>query len=476
MPDAPANPPPPTDEEVAAILATAPFDYDAHQVIPADGDYPLVVSIARTWPQPDFLSWGLARGRWMARTMWIPVQCADPDYEPGAFTDLEGWSCPLADLVRGIPAEIRDAVGPLPSSFQWYAIKVLAVVPEFLDVVVEQPVLAALVASGLHPRGDGEGEALDRLRELLRGPRRRLLSLIDLPEEKWILGVLQKLDLRALCQPGAPIIYDLIRSGDKYVQKRLRHLPRLRGDVLQILNDRGSWPMTTFSLMADDTEDDFWSETSLHSLLVELHVARNDGRAPKKPARFKSRAEVLRAWEAIEPFDPVAEFTAAFETPTDRVGLRLWNEPAITLLPLRSASALLEHGKKQINCLTDDRAYYLEARTGQLALYSVEWRLPGDGEMQVATLSVRWCWDRLWQLEQLLGPDNEPVPTWVESRVTDWVGELNHLERDGLDAPHPGWLVERDAAQLALPFSLDRRQLLLLFMLPPPPCEARSWV
>jgi len=474
MTDTPASPP--TDAEVAAILATAPLPFDAFQVIPAEGDYPMVVSIARTWPKPAFRSWGLARGRWLARTLWIPVQAADPGFEPGAYTDLEGWSCPLADLVRGIPVEIREAVRPLPGSFQWYAIKLLAHTPEFLGLVVEQPVLAGLLASELHPRGDVTPGSLDRLRQLLRGPRRRLLGLLELPEERWILRALRKMTFRALSLAGLPMICDLLRSDDNFVRKRLQHLPRLRADVLQILADKGAWPMTTFALLADEDDDPIWNETSLHALLVELHVAREDGRVSKKPAAFQTRQQALAGWGSIVPFDPVAEFASTFDTPTDEVELKLRGEPLIALKPLRSASAVLEHGKAQLNCLDSDRGFYLKASTGQLALYAVRWQPPGDGEEQVATLSLRWRWSSRWTVEQLLGRENEPVPTWLEARVEDWANDLNSMEQDGLDAPFPPWLVGEDAAQLALPFSRDRRQLLLPFMLPPSSCQLRSWV
>ncbi len=451
------------EEEVARILATSPITYDAFQVIPADGEYPLVVSIARAWPRPAFRSWGVTPGRWMSRSLLIPVQVTDPDYEPGAYSDVDGWNRPIAELVRRVPEEIREAVRPLPCCYQWYCIKLLAEVPEFLDLVVEQPVLAAILANQLHPRGDDVPEALGELRRLLSRPRRRLLALLELPEERWILRVLAKIDFFGLLSPGPAAITDLLQSDCEYIRSRLRHLPRLRADVLQILADPDIRPMTTFELLADDDTDDIWNETSLRGLLVELHGARDDGRAARKPAAFKTRNQVLDAWRAIEPFDP---FPDAFEAPTDEVKLRLSAEPTITLTPLLAAGDVYEHGIAQANCLASDKQYYEDVSTGYTALYEVRWQLPGDGEAEMATLSIKQRWDAMWEVLQLLGVKNQPVPAWLLLRISDWVDQLNRPDED-LDSPPPAWLIEQEedegVEQLVLPLAWRSR--------PPTPME-----
>jgi len=470
MPDSRTSCPTPTAEEIAAILEMAPFEPDAYQVIPADGDYPLVVSIARAWPEPAFLSWGLAPSRWMPRSLLIPVQAADPGYESGAFADVDGWSRPIEDLVRCIPQEICEAVEPLPSCFQWYAIKMLAKVPEFIDVVVEQPVLAGMLAQQHHPRGDDVPEALSQLRQLLSGPRRRLLGLLDLPEQKWVLRALQKVDIGALISPGPPTIDSLLRADHKYIRRSLQHLPRLRADVLKIIADKGCWPMTTFALLADDDEDDIWDDSSLHELLVEILVAREDKRVPKKPARFRSRKQVLDTWMAIEPWDPTEQFPDPFEAPTGEVTLRLSGEPTITLTPLLAADEVFEHGIAQVNCLASDKQYFVDVSTGYTALYAVSWQPPGDGERATATLSVRQRWDADWEVLQFLGPENSPVPGWLALRVGDWVDEINRLGED-VDTVPPVWLAMQDdegVEQLALPFVWRSRL--------PTPMEVPCWL
>jgi len=475
MTDQPAQPPP-TDEEVAAILATAPIQFDTFRVSPADGDFRQIVTVASGWPAPDCRSWGMRPGRWQAHSLLLPVQVLAADFEPGGCVDLEGWSRPVQDLIRQIPKEIREALCPFESPQQWYLQRLLARVPDFLSLLVEEPALAGLLATKLYPLGDAVPEGLDRLESLLRGPRRRLLGLIGLPEQRWIIRAVRKLDLDALIDPGLPTIESLIRADPKFIRRSLQHLPRLRSDVLKIIADEQVWPMATFALLDDADEDDIWRERSLHDLLVEILVAREDSRVAPKPAHFKSRKQVLDAWMAIEPWDPAEQFPDPFEAPTGEVTLRLTGEPTLTLTPLLAANEVFEHGQRQLSCLASQKDYYEDASTGHLALYAARWQLPGDGEERVATLSLRWHWSSRWTVEQLLQRENEPVPTWLEARVEDWANELNRLERDGLDAPYPAWLAGEDAAQLPLPFSVDRRQLLLPFAGPPTPMEVSSWV
>jgi hypothetical protein len=470
MPDAPTSPPPPTDAEIAAILATAPFEYDTFRVSPADSDFRQIVTIASGWPSPDCRSWGMRPDRWQAHSLLLPVQVLDPDFEIGGCVDLEHWSKPVQDLVRQIPEQVREALRPFPTPQQWYLQRVLARVPEFLTLVVDEPAVAGLLATKLYPLGDVVPKGLERLKPLLRGPRRRLLGLMGLPEERWVLRVLRKLDLDALIDPGPPIIDPLLCADHKFIRRSLQHLPRLRGDTLKIIADTGCWPMVSYSLLADDDEDDIWQERSLHDLLIELHVAREDGRAAKKPASFRTRKQVLAAWEAIEPWDPVAEFTSPFEAPTGPVELRLRGEPAIKLMPLLSAQEVFEHGKAQLNCLAADREYYEDASTGYTALYAVAWHLPGDGEEQVATLSVKQRWDADWEVLQLLGPENDLVPEWLAARVGDWLKEVNAAGDCDIDSPPPTWLTGREddegLEQLVLPFAPRL----------PTPLEVPTWV
>jgi hypothetical protein len=202
MPDAPTRPPPPTDEAIAAILATAPFKYDTYRVGPAAGDYPLVVCIASGWPSPDCRSWGMRPDRWQAHSLLLPVQALEPDFEIGGWVDLEGWSKPVHDLVRQIPEQISEALRPFPTPQQWYLQRVLARVPELLPLMLKALALAGLLATNLYPRGDAVPEGLKRLKSLLRGPRRHLLGLMGLPEERWVLRVVRKLDLDALIDQG----------------------------------------------------------------------------------------------------------------------------------------------------------------------------------------------------------------------------------------------------------------------------------
>jgi hypothetical protein len=445
MPDAPTSPPPPTDEEIAAILATAPFKYDAYQVSPGDGDHPLLVSIARGWPSPTFMSWGLAPGRWMARSTMIPVQAADPGYEPGAYSDAEGWSRPIAEVISTIPLKVREALRPLPTTYQWCGLRVLARLTEFLDLLIENPVLAGLLANQIAPPGARTMVVAPRhIRRALRGPWRELLAMVGLPQQRWVSTALQKSDPFTLLYPGGQAIHNVLWSTDKKVRSWMQHLRWLRADVVGVLASPVTLPMSTYSLLADPgTDDEFWTHGDLHGVLAAIAKARQEGRAPRKPARFRSRAQVLDTYWKIRPTDLAAEYPGPFSTPTSEISLA--GEPTIRLRPLQDAAEMLAHGVATQNCIPQEPCYFREASSGCGAMYAVTSADPGGADdLQTATLWIQHDDEGgSWEVEQLSLARDTEVPGWLHDRVQVWVELLRE----------PSEIVRQlDDRQLDLPF------------------------
>ena len=121
--------------DIHQIIATAPFVPDAWKITPARGDVPQLVQVVKGWPEPLSLVHGISEGRWLSRPLHVPVEAVEPSLEATSVVDLDGWSSPIVEIIRGIPREVRAAVAPLMLSCQWWTVQLLALVPEALDVV-----------------------------------------------------------------------------------------------------------------------------------------------------------------------------------------------------------------------------------------------------------------------------------------------------------------------------------------------------
>jgi hypothetical protein len=447
------------------ILATAPAEVDAWSVLPAEDGYTRLVRVVRGWPRLGAWIYGADLGGWVPTELLIPVDVADPGHEPDGFLYLGDWSSPIEELYCQIPRTVRGAVRPLPDIFQWWSLLLLSAVPEALDLVQSSPILAGLLAYRCKPGSECSPEDV---RPLLGQPRRRLLRLLDLPERKWVIRALRKIQPLALLHPGPGAVMELMGSTDKRQVRLLQHLPNLGADVLRVLRDSTSLGMSTFSLLADPGDPITWPSLSLDRLLNDVAKARAEGRTSPKPARYSTRAEVLAAFESVRPIDLLSAFPGEFDVPSG--GVSLGTEPVLYLRPLRSAAEMLAHGRAEENCLPNEPSFFKSAHAGDGVMYVLRWAEEKGADAgedrerieQVVTLWLRRCRPAGWKVNQLLAKNDEEVPDWVACRVDGWVDQLNgddgsfvapgqvrvdggwqlllHFDVDGAVEELPGWL------------------------------------
>ncbi len=132
--------------------------------------------------------------------------------------------------------------------------------------------------------------------------------MLGLPPRRGLARALAKVDPLALANPGLEALRGLLTSSEKRVRRCLQHLPLLRTDALQVLSEPACMALSEFSLLSDVGGDDIARLMDLRGSLTFIAEARADGRAPRKPARFGSRAEVVTACRAVEPrsHDPLS--------------------------------------------------------------------------------------------------------------------------------------------------------------------------
>ena len=182
--------PPMLQTHVPEVIATCPFEPQAVHVTHYEDCEDPVIHALRVWPETRSMIHGLRRkGRWTA----APVCCAgaalaSPHVPHPDQVEFDGWDVDVRTLFAAVPAEVREAIRPMPRVYAFRVLCLLAYVPEALDLVREHPVLAGLLA---FPERDAQAHSFAELRALLSQPRRRLLPLLGLPAEERIIEALQ---------------------------------------------------------------------------------------------------------------------------------------------------------------------------------------------------------------------------------------------------------------------------------------------
>ncbi len=395
-----------------------PIVSQAHRTRVVDGV--TRIEALRIWPTPAAWAHTPTDG-WQPWSPAIHVRWADSPAEddeyPGA--DNVGWNLPLQPPLQAIPEHVRAAVAPLDDPACWLALRLLAAVPEALDVVRDIPSLGGLLAQFVE--AEDREAACEALRAALRRPRKHLLPLVGLPAHKALLGVLKRLDPKALSIPGPPMVKEVLTSAESQVVKLLHHLPAIRADVVFVLRYPELLRLATFALLADE---DYCIGFGVHYFLNRVDAARDRRLVPMTPARFRSRRELLdfdlerRRKECWSP----ALYSRPFETPTDEVTVLL-GVPRVELRPVLTAAQMQEVAVVDRLCIATSVDYPREATTGFGAMYLATWR--ADGEDHRATVWLSVLFSGSYCLDEVRLRYNRPAPEWLRDRLQPWIDGIN---------------------------------------------------
>ena len=405
-------------------LSDAPFVPQAYRVVRDDRDGAEYLEIIRLWPRPDAARRNATTGEW---TRWTPTLHHDflehpmEDNEEARYVgDFWDWDIDVMELLRIIPKWVRRIIDAVSYHDYWPSLRLLHAVPDIADIFTSAPVLGAALALWVAEATDEEG-ALQRIREGLRKPRHHLLGLLDLPEERWALQVVSKLGVFSLHDPGLDGIRRLLTTDDPRIRKLLCHLPMLREDVLAMLLRPASLAMATHSLLEERGGCIF---IALDIYLQEIAVGRRNGYAPLTPARFRSRAEVLAAYLALDPdalhkgprrWDP-ADYRREFGAPAPEVVLA--GEPEVSLHPLTSSAAMQSWGAGEALCVPTERQYPAAATAGLGSMYAV--RFQQHGRETQGTLWLRVNDAGGYDIAEFKLTSNADAPSWLSHRVGAW--------------------------------------------------------
>ena len=404
------------DPTIDQIIASCPFEPQAVRVRRTEWSETAITAL-RVWPNPRWAVYVPGRRRWQAGAVGAAgVVLSDPRKEHSDSRELQGWDVDAQALLEQVPAAVRDAIACQPRVFAWRVLQMIDAVPAAITLARELPVLAGMLA---WPSRDADPDPFEEVRALIHQPRRRLLPLLGLPPERWIIRVIGKMDPRVLRELGDDRLVEVLGATDKEVQRRLQHLPSLPTDVVEVIVDAKLRRMTTFGLLADPAE----GHRDLAEKLIRLDRA---GRT----RRYSSRAEVHAAHQALpadlqrletEQWNP-AEYAGEFQTPTGIVTVP--GRPALTLVPVRTSEQMRAHGLDMRSCIPADDRYPLRAARGAGVMYELRWGRRGAK----ATLWLRREDGGGWVVAELAGPENGRVTPGITARLEAWAASLASAE------------------------------------------------
>jgi hypothetical protein len=196
---------------VPEVIATCPFEPQAVHVTHYEDCEDPVIHALRVWPETRSMIHGLRRkGRWTA----APVCCAgaalaSPHVPHPDQVEFDGWDVNVRTLFAAVPAEVREAIRPMPRVYAFRVLGLLAYVPLALDLVREHPVLAGLLA---FPERDAQAHSFGEVRKRLGAAPESLLGLLGLPEDPRLVALLDDMQPEALRELGDEAIVELLQE------------------------------------------------------------------------------------------------------------------------------------------------------------------------------------------------------------------------------------------------------------------------
>lgn len=277
---------------ITEVLADAPVEVQAHAIYEGEAQ----LAILRVWPRP--FSGNFTQEKGWTRSWPMLDDPFEPGPTDGSYPEAGdlGWSVALGPIFDLVPLHLQAALEPFDRGVRWPVLRLLAEIPETLDLVRSNPSLAALVALKLDLAGDWEA-ACAHVRELLHRPRRSLMPLVGLPATRSAVRVLSRLDPRGVAPPWDEWIRWMLNHADAGAAKTLRHLRIVTIEILIVLTDPALRRLSTFALLADEGQGTL--EIGLSRTLGRVRDSRAAGRGSTNPSSFRSCRELERFCEDL---------------------------------------------------------------------------------------------------------------------------------------------------------------------------------
>ena len=397
--------------------------------------HPHYIEVLRIWPKP--LAW-----RKNAGGGWQHVMSGQFSYDAHVTSArgvrevvdkaAQGLDCPpdpltLPQIVehtqlrrrvpdwrvcQAIPPRVGACLSGLGGRV-WHMLTLLARVPQAVELAESSRAVAWILASSRDFANCSQ--PMRRARRLVKLPRHALLAELGWPRRRAVVRLLDKLTPEALAR-----VSDLLalrdRCHDAEFLRQAGHLPRVTRDVLQLLADPRIAHWATPALWCDVAarpERPHWLNDAMVSQQLEQAVERaTDLGVALPPVRSiqhlhqlntQLRSDLDRLAEA-KGFARLTFRPPPLEPPSD-----------LTLQPLRDFAALHDEGEGMHHCIGSPVQRYVRAIAAGTAY---AWHV----QQPRATVFAEQVGGR-WELSEVKGFCNAPVPAWLITRLKRWLAQ-----------------------------------------------------
>jgi len=376
------------------------------------------IVVIRLWPDPR--AWRRTTGgdRWWGHRPPIDLHLADRPLRRNATRST--WMERQAALQ--VPPEFRSAVGTIRPWAQWAVLSMAARVEGALELVQSAPALAVGLAHSFVLR-PGQGRPIRAARVQVRRRRRQIAGWLGFPETKASVKAIGRLHPNDRTPEWLLILRRLLNAGEPW----LAHLNPITAEVLSLLlvrpdrRDRLTLGVLEEIVAIRSAAGRALACDAVHRALNRGFELRGGGPSPLLRSvaaadRFtdeggrQKRQDRIEALEAAGPFPAPPYPEAVLDGPTP-----------VLLRPLSDPLALVEHARRQRNCVDSD-AYTRRILDGTGYAYELSWAAGSQTPLATLFLDGRGVLRHRWAIEDLRLGCNWPAPRWLFEQMEDLIG------------------------------------------------------
>ncbi len=211
----------------------------------------------RLWPDPKALHFDQSRGSQFYILPAAPLLFKDYHLDDPDKQVADG--CPfwkdqreaLYELQKTVPVEYAAMIQPF-HSHQYAMIRLLHLVPEYMDLLKSNPVLAYYFANQQQLRTDLIRNRVESIRELVFSNQKHILQFMNFPATRNMAKIFRKIPAESVTSVNVAGLRK--RMTDNRVVKTLSHLPSINAGLLEIINDEKLMDICSYGFIAEMAE------------------------------------------------------------------------------------------------------------------------------------------------------------------------------------------------------------------------------
>lgn len=307
-------------------------------------------------------------------------------------------------FLESIPHEVRTLVAEFPTR-HWHLLSMIARCPATLDLVREQPAMAAAMASNWVFRKGTSKDAMRWIRKMLPRRRREILTALGFPEQELSTRIISKIPAEDSSIDMLLHVRRLLRHPD--LQKILAHIKVLDAPVLGLILSKNRKLIHRRVLMQVAEDEKLPVDRKLIPAMLHHYVYMwNRTQTTGDIKVFQTVQSLITAYDAL--FEQ-------YLNGKQRVQIEGFPEPPLlgteSIVPITNRETLVAEAMAQRNCVS---TYLPRIAAGNFYVYSML-------SPERATIGLRRV-DTRWVLSEVTGYRNAPVSHECAEQLNRWLG------------------------------------------------------